>query len=72
MVQNEKDEFLSTRTVIGWRVCIYYQKLNEETRKDNYSLPFLDKMLDRLARRFHYCFLDDYSGYNQIMVNPEG
>ena len=28
-------------------------------------------MLDRLAGRSHYCFLDGYSGYNQISIAPE-
>ena len=28
-------------------------------------------MLDRLARHSHYCFLDGYSGYNQIAIAPE-
>ena len=27
-------------------------------------------MLDRLARNPHYCFLDGYSGYNQIAIAP--
>ena len=28
-------------------------------------------MLDKLARHSHYCFLDGYSGYNQIAIAPE-
>ena len=28
-------------------------------------------MLDRLAGRPHFCFLDRYSGYNQIAIAPE-
>ena len=28
-------------------------------------------MLDKLAGHSHYCFLDGYSGYNQIMVDPK-
>ncbi|KAL4282794.1 hypothetical protein GQ457_16G017530 [Hibiscus cannabinus] len=28
-------------------------------------------MLDRLARKHIYCFLDGYSGYNQIAIAPE-
>ena len=40
MVQNEKNELL--RTIIGWRVCIDYRKLNKATRKDHYPLPFLN------------------------------
>ena len=28
-------------------------------------------MLDRLAGHKYYCFLDKYSGYNQITISPE-
>ena len=31
----------------------------------------MDHMLDRLAEKGWYCFLDGYSGYNQISIAPE-
>jgi len=62
---------ISTRTVTGWRICMDYRKLNTATRKDHFPLPFIDQMLDRLAGRSHFCFLDGYSGYNQISIAPE-
>src|ERR1051325_7437263 len=34
-------------------------------------MPFMDQMLDRLAEKGWYCFLDGYSGYNQIFISPE-
>ena len=71
MIRNEKNELIPTRTVIGWRVCIDYRKLNTATRKDHFPLPFIDWMLDRLAGHPHFCFLDGYSGYNQIAIAPE-
>ena len=71
MVGNEENELIPTRTVKGWRVCIDYRKLNSVTRKDHFPLPFIDKMLDRLAEHPHFCFLDGYSGYNQIAIAPE-
>nr|XP_043637920.1 uncharacterized protein LOC122608915 [Erigeron canadensis] len=49
VVANENDELIATRTVTGWRVYKDYSKLNEATRKDHYSLPFMDQMLERLA-----------------------
>ena len=52
-------------------MCIDYRKLNTATRKDQYPLPFINQMLDKLARHSHYCFLDGYSGYNQIAIAPE-
>ena len=71
VIRNEKIELIPTRTVTGWRVCIDYRKLNIATRKDHFPLPFIDQMLDRLAGHPHFCFLDGYSGYNQIAIAPE-
>ena len=71
VIRNEENELIPTRTVTGWRVCIDYRKLNTETRKDHFPLPFIDKMLDRLARHPCFCFLNGYSGYNQIAITPE-
>jgi hypothetical protein len=55
----------------GWRVCIDYHKLNAATRKDHFPLPFIDQMVERLVGHEYYCFLDGYSGYNQVPVDPE-
>ncbi|RHN45064.1 putative nucleotidyltransferase, Ribonuclease H [Medicago truncatula] len=71
VVKIEKNELIPTRTVIGWRMCIDYRRLNQATRKDHFPLPFMDQMLERLSGQAYYCFLDGYSGYNQITVNPE-
>ena len=71
VIRNEKNELIPTRTVTGWRVCIDYRKLNTVTRKDHFPLHFIDQMLDRLAGHPHFCFLDGYSGYNQIAIAPE-
>ena len=71
VVKNDNNEFIPTRTVTGWRVCMDYRKLNKATRNDHFPLPFIDQMLDRLAGYSYYYFLDDYSGYNQIAIAPE-
>ncbi|KAK8609005.1 hypothetical protein V6N13_025312 [Hibiscus sabdariffa] len=71
VITNEKNELIPSRTVTGWRVCMDYRKLNKATRKDHFPLPFIDQMLDRLAGKSFYCFLDGYSGYNQISIAPE-
>ena len=71
VVENEKGERIPMRTTTGWRVCIDYRKLNVATRKDHFPLPFIDQILERLAGQSYYCFLDGYSGYNQVAVHPD-
>nr|GFC65812.1 reverse transcriptase domain-containing protein [Tanacetum cinerariifolium] len=70
VVENVENELIPTRLVTGWRVCIYYRKLNEATRKDHFPLLFMDQMLERLAGNEYYCFLDGFSGYFQIPIDP--
>nr|GEX45634.1 reverse transcriptase domain-containing protein [Tanacetum cinerariifolium] len=55
----------------GWRVCIDYQKLNGAIRKDHFLIPFMDQMLEKLAGNKYYCFLDGFSGYFQIPIDPQ-
>ncbi|GJY36454.1 reverse transcriptase domain-containing protein [Tanacetum coccineum] len=69
--ENEDNELIPTRLVTGWRVCIDYRKLNDATRKDYFPLPFMYQMLERLAGNEYYCFLDGFSGYFQIPINPQ-
>ncbi|GJX85797.1 reverse transcriptase domain-containing protein [Tanacetum coccineum] len=71
VVKNEENELVPTRLVTGWRVCIDYRKLNEATCKDHFPLPFMDQMLERLAGNEFYCFLDGFSGYFQIPIEPK-
>ncbi|GJT51863.1 putative nucleotidyltransferase, ribonuclease H [Tanacetum coccineum] len=71
VITNKDNELVPTRTVIGWRVCIDYRKLNDATRKDHFPLPFNDQMLERLSGNEYYCFLDRFSGYFQIPLAPE-
>ena len=71
LVKNKNDELIPTRISSGWRMCVDYRKLNLATRKDHFPLPVMDQMLERLAGKSFYCFLDGYSGYNQIVINPE-
>nr|GEV67574.1 reverse transcriptase domain-containing protein [Tanacetum cinerariifolium] len=71
VVENEDNELIPIRLVMGWRVCIDYRKLNEATHKDHFPLSFMDQMLERLARNQYYYFLDGFSGYFQILINPK-
>ncbi|GJT27245.1 reverse transcriptase domain-containing protein [Tanacetum coccineum] len=71
IIENNDNELIPTRLVTGWRVFIDYRKLNDATRKDHFPLPFMDQMLERLARNEYYCFLDGFSGYFQIPIDPK-
>ena len=58
VVRNEKNELIPQETVIGWRMCIDYWKLNKATKKDNFPLPLIDEMLEHLANHsFFFCFM---------------
>ncbi|GJW08847.1 reverse transcriptase domain-containing protein [Tanacetum coccineum] len=71
VVGNNDNELIPTRLFTGWRVCIDYRKLNDATHKDHFPLPFMDQMLERLAGNEYYCFLDGFSGYFQIPIDPQ-
>ena len=71
VVPNDKDELISQRIVTGFRMVIDFRKLNKATKKDNYPLPFIDQILERLSKHTHFCFLDGYSGFSQIPVSKE-
>ncbi|GJY95435.1 reverse transcriptase domain-containing protein [Tanacetum coccineum] len=71
VVTNDNNELIPTRLVMGWHVCIDYQKLNDATRKDHFPLLFMDQMLERLAGNEFYCFLDGFSRYFQIPIDPQ-
>ncbi|RDY07908.1 Retrovirus-related Pol polyprotein from transposon 17.6, partial [Mucuna pruriens] len=71
VMKNQQDELVPTRIQNSWRVCIDYRRLNQATRKDHFPLPFIDQMLEKLAGKSHYCFLDGFSGYMQIHIAPE-
>ena len=48
-----------------------YGELNKATLKDYFPLPFIDQVLDALAGKLYFSFLDGFSGYNQIRIALE-
>ena len=71
VMTNDKGEELQMRLLMKWRVCIDYRKPNVATKKDHFRLPFIDQILDKLSGQGFYCFLDDYFGYNQLVIYPD-
>jgi hypothetical protein len=64
VVENRKNKLIPQRTITGWRMCIDYRKLDKATKKKHFPLPFIDELLERLAKHSYFCFLDGYSGYH--------
>ncbi|KAK1652091.1 hypothetical protein QYE76_069896 [Lolium multiflorum] len=54
-----------------WRMCIDYTSLNRACPKDPFVLPRIDQIIDAVAGSESLCFLDAYSGYNQIKMAKE-
>ena len=54
-----------------WRIYVDYWELNKTTKKDLFPLPFIDQVLDGLAGKKFFSFLDGFSGYNQIQIRLE-
>jgi hypothetical protein len=54
-----------------WRIFVDYRELNKSIQKDHFPLPFIDQVLDTLAGKKFFSFLDGFSGYNQIQIAPE-
>ena len=50
------------------RMCVDYRDLNKAWPKDDFSLPHIDTLVDSAASCAMYSFMDDFSGYNQIMM----
>ena len=53
-----------------WRMCVDYTNLNSACPKDSYPLPSIDQLIDATSGHVMLSFMDAFSGYNQIKMNP--
>jgi hypothetical protein len=53
------------------RLCVDFRNLNRCSKKDNYPLPKMEHLLQRISGANVMSFLDGFSGYNQISVHPD-
>ncbi|KAM2162751.1 hypothetical protein ACFX1Q_040507 [Malus domestica] len=51
-------------------MCVDYTDLNKGCLKDSFPLPLTYKHIDSTAGCEFMSFMDAYSGYNQILMNP--
>lgn len=55
-----------------WRICVDFTDLNKACPKDNYPLPHIDHLVESTAGNKLLPFMDAFSGYNQILMHPDG
>jgi hypothetical protein len=53
------------------RLCVDFRNLNRSSRKDNYPLPKMEHILQRVTGASRMSMIDGFSGYNQVFVLPE-
>jgi hypothetical protein len=53
------------------RLCVDFRNLNRSSRKDNYPLPNMEHILQKVTGASRISMIDGFSGYNQISVMPE-
>ena len=53
-----------------WRLCIDFTDINKACPKDSFPLPRIDLIVDATAGHELLSFIDAFSGYNQISMNP--
>ena len=54
-----------------WRLCIDFTDINKACPKDSFPLPRIDLIVDATAGHELLSFMDAFSGYNQISMDPK-
>ena len=54
-----------------WRLCIDFTDVNRACPKDSFPLPRIDLIVDATADHELVSFMDAFSGYNQINMDPD-
>lgn len=53
------------------RLCVDFINLNKCSKKDNYPLPKMEHLLQKVSEAKVMSFLDGFSRYNQVAVHPD-
>ena len=54
-----------------WRLCIDFTDVNRACPKDSFPLPWIDLIVDATASHELLSFMDAFSDYNQISMDPD-
>ena len=54
-----------------WRLCIDFTDVNRACPKDSFPLPRIDLIVDATTGHELLSFMDAFSGYNQISMDPD-
>ena len=52
------------------RLCVDFRNLNRSSLKDNYPLPKIEQILQKVVGAQRISMVDGFSGYNQISMHP--
>ena len=50
------------------RVCVDFRDLNKASTKDDFPLPHIDLLVDSTIGHSILSFMDEFSGYNKILM----
>ena len=53
-----------------WRMCVDFTDLNKAYPKDSFPFSSIDRLVDASVGHHVLSFMDAFSGYNQIMMDP--
>ena len=53
------------------RMCVDFRDLNKACPGDDFPLPHIDVLVDNTTGSALMSFMDDFSGYNQIKMDPK-
>ena len=62
--------FLVKKVNGKWRLCIDFTNVNWACSKDSFSLPWIDLIVDTTTGHELLRFMDAFSGYNRIRMDP--
>ena len=76
IIEMEYPEWLANVVLVKkangkWRLCIDFTDVSRACPKDSFPLPRIDLIIDATAGHELLSFMDAFSGYNQISMDPD-